>query len=379
MNKALSTYLNALRGLAALLVVLSHLGQGRLDSAPFRWIHDLDLGHDAVILFFVLSGYVIAYSMERRPDARDFALARASRLLSTLVPLLVIAPFLAWLGSTLDPALYADPTAFERGTSFARDLLETLTFTQEFAFQAVTYYGDVPLWSLSYEAAFYLMFGLAFYMNGPWRIAAIALFALAAGPKILLLAPVWSAGWALYRWRDRFALASGEAKLLLAASLLGLALYLIGHARADQWLTGILQAHGIEPYGLRFSRHFMSDYLLGLVICAHLVAARALLDDGFAWHRGIAALANWLAERSFAIYLFHFPLLYLIAAVIGQARHGLTGGLIMLAGALGGSAALASISDLRKREWRALLERLWNRAKRCLPAVNLARNSAPHR
>src|SRR5262245_16766245 len=63
-------YIDALRGIAALLVVWSHIDMGNhtrelLDRMPAvpRWI--VEHGFVGVAIFFVLSGFVIAHSVER--------------------------------------------------------------------------------------------------------------------------------------------------------------------------------------------------------------------------------------------------------------------------------------------------------------------------
>jgi peptidoglycan/LPS O-acetylase OafA/YrhL len=236
-----------------------------------------------------------------------------------------------------------------------------MTFTQEFYIQSTTYYGDVPLWSLSYEAAYYLLFGLAFYLKGAQRTVAVILSSLIIGPKIILLAPVWFAGWAIYHWRAKLALFfESGAKPLLLASFLPYAVYVIGHQAIDDAVLDFFRRFGLNVSRLRFSYHFATDYMLALLVCGHLIAVRALITDEFSWGKIFSAISAWLADRSFAIYLFHFPLLYFIAAMLGDARHGFLGGVVMFVGALGGSALLAVISDLRKREWRIFFEALWS-------------------
>jgi len=65
MTNALSLYLDALRFAAAFTVFLSHYGAGRISGGLF-W-HFADYGRTAVLVFFVLSGFVIA-SVPSKPD-----------------------------------------------------------------------------------------------------------------------------------------------------------------------------------------------------------------------------------------------------------------------------------------------------------------------
>ncbi len=68
MNRGFSTYLDLLRFGAAVVVLMSHYGYERMSGGRWLWIRDLNLGSDAVIVFFVLSGFVIAH-VAARPEA----------------------------------------------------------------------------------------------------------------------------------------------------------------------------------------------------------------------------------------------------------------------------------------------------------------------
>ncbi|PTU32911.1 acyltransferase family protein [Stenotrophobium rhamnosiphilum] len=76
-------YIDSLRGIAALLVVFQHdfvplLGG---DSDHFFWRYVLDAGKMGVIWFFIISGFVIPYSLKEGEGAlRNFAISRFLRL-----------------------------------------------------------------------------------------------------------------------------------------------------------------------------------------------------------------------------------------------------------------------------------------------------------
>ena len=74
MPRSTSIFLDALRLLAALIVFASHASYILFHASI--WIP----GHLAVMIFFVLSGYVIAYTTFRRPcTPKEYAIARFSR------------------------------------------------------------------------------------------------------------------------------------------------------------------------------------------------------------------------------------------------------------------------------------------------------------
>jgi peptidoglycan/LPS O-acetylase OafA/YrhL len=81
--------IESLRGIAALTVAVAHVttpffaqhAQGRFDQAGLFALKALGNGYGAVVAFFVMSGFVLARSLDRSSDARGFAIARAFRLL----------------------------------------------------------------------------------------------------------------------------------------------------------------------------------------------------------------------------------------------------------------------------------------------------------
>lgn len=104
MHQALSVYLDALRFLAALAVYLFHAGHFSGVRIPFFG----EFGSPAVMVFFVLSGLVIAYaSAARRSGPGEFAVARLARLWSVVLPALGLTLLLDTLGQRLALASYA--------------------------------------------------------------------------------------------------------------------------------------------------------------------------------------------------------------------------------------------------------------------------------
>jgi peptidoglycan/LPS O-acetylase OafA/YrhL len=75
--------LDVLRGLAALCVVVSHYtsySARYLSGAPFGVLVPTIYGFYAVLLFFMISGFVIYFTLERSRTWQDFAVSRVSRL-----------------------------------------------------------------------------------------------------------------------------------------------------------------------------------------------------------------------------------------------------------------------------------------------------------
>ena len=86
-DPGISSYLDVLRIVAALTVALSHYIPVLFGTDP-----TFIPGNDAVIIFFVMSGYVIAYVSEQRERTLErFAIHRLARLWSVLVPSLILS------------------------------------------------------------------------------------------------------------------------------------------------------------------------------------------------------------------------------------------------------------------------------------------------
>ncbi len=86
LTPAFSLYLDLVRVLSAAAVVAAHFAYTGA-VAPGAWGVASEMGREAVIVFFVLSGFVIAASTsQRRPDGRAYALSRLARLYSVALP-----------------------------------------------------------------------------------------------------------------------------------------------------------------------------------------------------------------------------------------------------------------------------------------------------
>src|SRR5215471_15334526 len=99
MNKGLSAYLDPVRAMAAAVVFGGHslLIFGCYDQssgagcAVGTMLIPFHMAHSAVILFFVLSGYVITYvATEREFEMSAFAFSRVARIYSVAIPAILL-------------------------------------------------------------------------------------------------------------------------------------------------------------------------------------------------------------------------------------------------------------------------------------------------
>jgi len=296
--RPLSLYLDCCRLLAALLVVASHYGpHGAITRYADGWVPNL--GREAVIVFFVLSGFVIAYATDyKNPSLRAYAIARATRIYSVALPLLLAAfaaSFaLAWCGRVPAQQLYeaAKPWLYVPLHLLFMGELWTIS-------EPPPLLG--PYWSLGYEVWYYVLFGAAFYLRGVRRVLAVGSLLLLVGPKLWLLLPVWASGVWLYRWQKAHVIARRTALCGWVASFVLLAVFKL--TGSDVFLR--MLARESWPFAalpLRSADRFLADYVVCLLVLMNFWCARCA---GFAGLLRIERPIRVLASYTFTLYLVH--------------------------------------------------------------------------
>ncbi|WP_235037040.1 acyltransferase [Actinomadura sp. K4S16] len=348
-------WLDALRGAAALAVAVHHASYVYLPDLRVRIADWFDPGLFGVLVFFLVSGYIVPASLERRGSVRGFWVGRFFRIypLLAVTCFLAVLPFLLGvLGLRAGLEEYSPATAVLAHATMLQDVL------------------NVPnamnvLWTLSYEMAFYLLVVALFVVGGSRRsapaavvLAVVALVAVAltatglltgayapaallsrtagTGPVVAVtVAALAVAIPAASSRRPAPRIAGGllggllalalvsvngrvgawEGLLMLAAMFTGTAVHHAEHGQMTRRaagatcaavLTGALAAGtwNAAPYGRNAQ----------LVWCGAVLAAAATFAA--AWrlrHRRFPAWATGLGTISFSVYLLH-PLLLMVAA-----------------------------------------------------------------
>jgi peptidoglycan/LPS O-acetylase OafA/YrhL len=334
MKQHLSAYLDLLRFSAAAVVFLDHYAWPQISGGLF-WQFER-FGHTAVIVFFVLSGFVIAYAAEaKEPRLSDYITARLARLLSVTVPALALTVLCDSIGSAIAPALYSPADGYAADHPLFR-LATALTFTNQIWFASIAPLSDLPYWSLPYEFWYYVAFAGLFYLGGWPRILWCSAAAAIAGPKILLLFPLWLLGAACWRAQRRID-PRAALPLFLGSIMLFAALEIAGG-----------QSLFLHPTGALWSERFsLYDYVAGLLVAANLLGASALQSvpviERFAKPLSIAA------GLTFSLYLYHLPLLMFWRALWPGSPSDVACRLIVGLGTLACVAVLGYVTEKRKR------------------------------
>jgi peptidoglycan/LPS O-acetylase OafA/YrhL len=318
-------HLDFLRGIAALTVCINHLTNFLF--VPLKSIKDpsvvdkafcflTQFGHQAVLLFFVLSGYLVGGSVIKsfqlqRWSWRDYLLRRMTRLWVVLIPALLLTLFWDSMGKHLNPAGYqgdfyqiygSGPETGAPVSLGGNTFLGNLFFLQTIF---VPVYGsNSPLWSIANEFWYYLLFPLlisVFLIRGVTRKVVSMLLAVA----ILFFLPrsiisqgfAWVLGAAVfYLQQKRWAIRCFSRPLFLFGSII---------------LAGMILV--ISRMG---KLGFFFDPVLGLSFVP-LVAACSVRAGS---HGIYTKLSAAVSEFSYTLYLVHFPLMAFLFFIFMPGR-----------------------------------------------------------
>ncbi len=350
MNKAASIYIDFIRFFSALLVLFFHAKYARFDGSWLRGIGAY--GHDAVIIFFVLSGFVITYiTYSKETSLWSFSRSRLARLYSVVIPALLLTLILDFAGKQIDPSIYTG--GFYQNSQPITRFFANLFFVNEIWFESWRAFSNGPFWSLSYEFWYYVIYATIFYFSGAKRILLFSIAIIIAGPKILLLFPVWLFGAYVYHATQKNTLRLFHASCL---TFLPIAIYFL---LRDFEVPKHLLQQTIEYFGrdflyneIKWSRRFLNDYIVGGLFAIHLFGVIALVKN-----INIPILIEkpirYFAGTTFALYLLHYPLLQFFGSIFDNGR-------IIVSLTFISVLLLAPFTEGKKKEWNTLLERWKN-------------------
>ncbi len=309
LKPALSAYLDLMRFIAALAVMLGHMDQ---DGLSMAWMPLSRFSHDAVVIFFVLSGFIIYYSTtSRTTNLKAYAVARLARIYSVALPSVLMCTLLAlWLSyhPGFDPGRLSNFSLPSVWATFS-----SLLFLNQSWMNTADLPLNNPYWSLCYEVWFYVLFGAYFFAKGPQRWLLVGAAALIAGPAVLALLPIWLMGaWLASSGRYETKWATGWAWLAFWAPTA--LMVLIEVSGVDLLIRHALYENVPGYWRLASSERFLTDHLIGASLCLHIAAFSSLpatvQSQFIKYQKPFATLAGF----SFTLYLFHSPMTQLLGA-----------------------------------------------------------------
>jgi len=362
-----SVLLDVVRGLAATLVVIDHwrnfmffdYTQLTAHRALFLLPYLLSsAGHQAVVIFFVLSGFLISGSVFRMLRKGSWSWAsylthRLTRLWVVLVPGLLLC--LLWdsvgVHSGIAPALYAGNVGNHMQVDVAPNLgaktfVENLLFLQGLV--AHTFGSDGALWSLANEFWYYMLFPLGLLVfhrrSKLWeRAVSSVLFLLIAyflRGSVLWMFPIWLAGTLLCVVPT---LKVGRGVRIAACAVYLPLLFFCARQKVIH-LTDM-----------------QNDYLL--TVGTFLLLWILLSATGEAKASVAHDAGRGLARFSYTLYVVHMPLLILMTALVaGDTRWAPTGihiaeGLGVLALVFAYAYGVAALTEFKTDKWRRWVEK----------------------
>ena len=323
LHKKYFPLLDVLRGLAALLVFAEHWRN--LFFVDFKDLESPSVvtkvfylltgaGHEAVMIFFVLSGCVIAHVIHNMRDRstwswNSYLSARLSRLWVVLLPALILTATWDFLGMSFTPF----SNSIYNGSGFGHVLnspvaenssvicfLGNALFLQTIL--VPTFGSNGPLWSIAFEFVYYLAYpalllGCFSKRSLSYRFASIS-FAVAlfmfCGRTITNAFPIWMAGAICYSIFQRW---PASSKIALWGFLAGCVVTFMSVivSRIPQYSAG-LNSEMLIAACTAFTLYF------GLSVKASQALLFCLRP-----FQGLSAI-------SYSLYLLHMPVLVFISS-----------------------------------------------------------------
>jgi peptidoglycan/LPS O-acetylase OafA/YrhL len=304
--------LDSLRGIAAVLVVLHHARQAfinNVDDASSGLSAYLDLGRLGVVMFFMISGFVIVKAIPRDDIGSTimFWRHRFYRLFPAFWISVFFASFVAYLVAGTDCCAFVIPVS--KNIFLANMTMIPLRLHQPMLIGVY--------WSLELELLFYGMISsIAFAgFNGAKTVTSAALLMLVASIlaaittaskigsaeigksqlflALLHLSIMFAGGAVRYHWDEQ----AGRSDKLTSMPL-PLKSYFILQIMFFSAVVAAKARHGIEPHTFRVA----ATYLLGIgafLICLCYCSG--------------SRLGMFVGNRSYGIYLLHIPVLSLMS------------------------------------------------------------------
>lgn len=284
--------LDALRGIAAIFVLFFHLGQ----------VADISglavSGALAVDFFFMLSGFVIGLSYEKRLAGEmaigDFLWRRAERLYPTILVGLVLGFATLWLGWGW--------------AGFAPMMLLNFLLLPAGVFGRLGVFPlNTPVWSILFESMINAIHALILPFLGRRLLPAVIALCAALMVAASIRTGTTVLGWTATRWTS-IAFWGGLPRAGFG--------YFLGVAAHRLWRSGWLK-RGIAPFWLSWLALAIVLVLPDrfgiwqpLAMILFVLPAILTIGADVALAPGAERLAKWLGGISYPLYAIHWPLLF---------------------------------------------------------------------
>lgn len=311
MSKELSIYLDLVRIIATFFVFILHA-----EAFDGQWIANLlpNFGHDAVVVFFILSGFVIRYVAETKEGTlKQFVGARFIRIYSVVIPSLILSFILYFIGWFVKLDGYNN---FQEIDWVHILPVSFFLLNQIQGFDLLVPY-NLPFWSICYEVSYYALFAVAYYMTGKKRVITFLVLSVLIGPKILLLFPLWLEGCLVYKIiKKDYNISHSIGWAMFVGSLIIYLIYRYYLINDYLYMLSInILGNSLGHNYLSWSRFFVSDYIVGFLVSINFIGFSIIQKYFTRIFQKTGKSIRFLASITFSIYLMHFPLLTFLSEV----------------------------------------------------------------
>ena len=277
---------------------------GELSWASKAFYFATGLGHQAVVVFFVLSGFFISRSvvLANRTGTWDwsrYATNRLSRLWTVLVPALLLTAGWDQLGMRMtDAPIYSGRTDVLLAKGLAPENYGVATFLGNvFFLQSIitpTFGTNGPLWSLANEFSYYVLFPLMFTLAfGGGGVATRVVLATALGLYVAWLPGTIFVGYAIWLMGYAAFVASERESVMRFA-----------FRPFVRWAAGVSFGSILVLSAAIPLTGWISDLSVGIAATALVIALAHARADGVSRY---ARAAGGIADLSYTLYLVHLP------------------------------------------------------------------------
>ena len=317
-------WLDLCRGLSALAVLAGHLRNAifidfsQLNESSFVekiFYFTTSLGHQAVMVFFVLSGFFVGGSILNHKNNfkfKNYLVARLSRLWVVLIPALFFTALIDQVSNFYLPGLieggFYELLSSGPNNNYSSSIL---TFLGNITFLQTTYvplFGtNGALWSLANEFCYYMLFPMIMIIIGKIQCSFIhkVVFSILTLIYIIFFAHHFLYGFIIW--------------------LFGVAVYII-YTRIDKnynfWFflfSAILFCFSLINSKIDIIKDLLgfsntTNLIVGFSFAIFLISIKNKNIHG-QLEKNIILFSQWLSDISYTLYVFHFPMVLLIFSV----------------------------------------------------------------
>jgi peptidoglycan/LPS O-acetylase OafA/YrhL len=321
-------WLDLLRGLSAIAVFAGHLRsfffldygeiQPNILAKIFYFL--TGFGHQSVIIFFVLSGFFIAKTIEEAVEKQKWSfktyfINRFLRLELVLIPALFLGLFWDTFGLLYYPqsaGYLGHISAMQEATPVGR-LGTSVFFGNIFFLQTIltpTFGSNAPLWSLANEFWYYMIFPFLYFSLTKHFSILIRLFCILIaflllfliGYRIAIYFLIWLIGAAIFHFRNAYSKK-----------------YVIDILQLNKTLKIVFFIFLFTLFFIRNNIEYpqFNDAILSIISGVFILLLSYKKMDNIA----LKNTTNYLSNISYTLYLTHIPIALFLCSVIANNRN----------------------------------------------------------